>query len=230
MFQGFRMPQKNSVKIYYENGIYHVYNRGVEKRDIFLDRDDYLTFLHLLKTALMPPEIPQFTEKASQRLLQGSTLKWTVERLRKNFYGKIDLFCYNLMPNHYHFLLKQIQKTSITEFIHSISTTYCMYFNKKHQRVGSLFQGIFKAVDVAEDNYLIWLSRYIHRNHDDFQNYPYSSYADYLGKRNTPWLNKKFILDYFESHLKSQEKNYQTFVEAEKEEPLDIGNLYLETE
>lgn len=224
------MPQKNSVKIYYENGIYHVYNRGVEKRDIFLDRNDYLTFLHLLKTALLPPEIPQFIEKASLRLLQGGTLQRLVNRPRKNFYNKISFLCYTLMPNHYHFLLKQIQSVAMTQFIHSIFTTYSMYFNKKYERVGPLFQGAFKAIDIEEDNYLIWVSRYIHRNHDDFQNYSYSSYADYLGKRNTTWINKKFILDYFESHLKSQEKNYQTFVEMEKKEPIDIGNLYLETE
>lgn len=222
------MPQKNSVKIYYENAIYHVYNRGVEKRDIFLDRDDYLTFLHLLKTALLPPETPKPLEMKSVRLLQGATLKWTIGRLRKNFNGKIDLFCYSLMPNHYHFLLKQSQPTMMTEFIRSICTAYSMYFNKKYQRVGSLFQGIFKAIDVKEDNYMIWVSRYIHRNPEFFINYPYSSYNDYLNKRNTLWINKSFILNYFETHFKSREKNYRDFVEAEKEEPLDINNLYIE--
>lgn len=148
------MPQKNSVKIYYENGIYHIYNRGVEKRDIFLDRNDYLTFLHILKTSLMPPEIPQFIEKASLRLLQGGTLQRPINRPRKNFYNKISLLCYILMPNHYHFLLKQIQSVAMTQFIHSIFTTYSMLFNKKYERVGPLFQGAFKAIDIEEDNYL----------------------------------------------------------------------------
>lgn len=225
----FDMPPKNSVKIYYENGIYHIYNRGVEKRNIFLDRDDYLTFLHLLKTALLPLELlPKTQEGASWSLLQGPTLRWTVIKPRKNFSELIHLFCYVLMPNHFHFLLKQTQLTSMTEFIRSICTTYSMYFNKKYKRVGPLFQGKFKAIDVQEDNYLLWLSRYIHRNPNDFQNYQYSSYADYLGKIHTAWIDKTVILDYFETNLKTTEKNYQSFVENEKEELIDASSLYLE--
>lgn len=224
------MPQKNSIKIYYENAFYHVYNRGVEKRDIFLDRDDYLAFLHLLKTALLPPEELKPEKQKEPDFLQGATLKRGIWRPRKNFYGKIDLLSYALMPNHYHFLLKQIQATAMTEFIRSIFTTYSMYFNKKYQRVGPLFQGNFKAVDIDNDNYLLWVSRYIHRNPEDFINYPYSSYGDYLNQRNTAWVNKTLILNYFESHWKAREKNYQSFVETKKEEPIDITNLYIEIE
>ncbi|MEK7587987.1 MAG: hypothetical protein AAB457_04180, partial [Patescibacteria group bacterium] len=77
------MPQKNTIKIYYENAFYHVYNRGVEKRNIFLNRDDHLAFFHLLKTALSPE--------------QGATLP---RNRRKKFHDKIDLMAYCLMPNH----------------------------------------------------------------------------------------------------------------------------------
>lgn len=208
------MPQKNSVKRYYENGFYHVYNRGVEKRDIFLDRDDYLAFLHLLKTSLS--EAPK----------QGGTLKWK----RKNFFGKVDLLCYVLLPNHFHLLLRQNDKSIITQLLRSICTSYSMYFNKKYDRVGSLFQGVFKAVDIDNENYFLWVSRYIHRNPEDLRTYKYSSYDDYLGKRQTSWLNTKTILDIFSSSDLKKAKNYKNFVENDTEGPIDLNYLLIETE
>lgn len=211
------MPQKNSIKIYYENAFYHVYNRGVEKRNIFLDRDDHLAFLHLLKTALSP--------------VQGGTLPTQPRNRRKKFSDKIDLMAYCLMPNHYHLLLRQITISGLTEFIRSLSTSYSMYFNKKYRRVGSLFQGVFKATDIRDENYLLWISRYIHRNPPDFQTYPYSSYEDYLGNRKTDWLNTRLLLEFFDSKRISREKNYQEFVDNAKEEiPADFSIIALEPE
>lgn len=135
------------------------------------------------------------------------------------------------MPNHYHLLLRQKSLTGLTEFIRSISTAYSMYFNKKYKRVGTLFQGIFKATDIREENYLLWVSRYIHRNPPNFQTYPYSSYDDYLGKRKTAWLNTDLLLEFFESKRKSREKNYREFVEDTKEEiPNDLSFVTLEPE
>src|SRR3989344_5804306 len=101
------MPRKNSVKRYYENGVYHAYNRGVEKRDIFLERNDYLKFLHLLKTGL------------SEKSKWGSTpAESKIERYqRKNFCGRIQLLTYCLMPNHFHLLVKQLEPTSLIELI-----------------------------------------------------------------------------------------------------------------
>lgn len=214
------MPRKNSIKRYYENAIYHVYNRGVDKRVVFLDRDDYLVFLHLLKTAL------------SDDTKRGSTPEFSSRKIgwykRKNFYGKIDLLAYCLMPNHFHLLLKQIKPTIITEFMRSICVSYGMYFNKKYKRVGSLFQGIFKAIDIEEDNYLLWVSRYIHRNPANFRTYLYSSYADYLNTRHTEWLNTKLILDYFSSSTLHKSNSYQQFVDDIAEGPIDIATLSLE--
>lgn len=214
------MPRKNSVKFYHENGIYHVYNRGVEKRDIFIDRDDYLFFLHLLKTAL------------SDNSKRGSTPLATKRNngiyVRKSFYQKIELLSYCLMPNHFHLLIKQHESKALTEFMRSICCSYGMYFNKKYTRVGSLFQGIFKAIDIEEDNYLLWVSRYIHRNPDGFRSYLYSSYGDYLGIRHTDWVNTAIILDYFSSSPLRKANNYQRFVDDTKDEPIDISSITLE--
>lgn len=213
------MPRKNARKIYFENGFYHVYNRGVEKRDIFIEPADYSFFLHLIKGALSPLE--------KQKLFDEGIFR----PRRKNFFGKIDLLCYVLMPNHFHFILRQNDKLSVTEFIRSILTSYSMYFNKKYSRVGTLFQGVFKAIDIHDENYLLWLSRYIHLNPANFINYPYSSYDDYLQNKNTPWINKSLILDYFSSNPLNKTKNYQEFVENKKNnEGIGLENLTLESD
>lgn len=214
------MPRKNSIKRYYENGFYHIYNRGTDKRDIFSDQDDYHTLLHLLKTALLP------------KPKEGSTLQMASVKPdrfpRENFHSKIDLLAYCLMPNHFHFLLRQSEPTAMTRFMRSIWTSYAMYFNKKHQRSGSLFQGIFKATDIEEENYLLWVSRYIHRNPSDFRSYPYSSYSDYLGKRNSDWLKTSTLLDYFSNSNLRKATNYQKFVDDDIDEPGDLTFLTLE--
>lgn len=105
-----------------------------------------------------------------------------------------------------------------------------MYFNKKYDRVGSLFQGVFKAVDIDNENYFLWVSRYIHRNPENFRNYPYSSYGDYLGNRQTTWLNTKTILDMFASSGLGKTKNYQNFVENDVEDPIDLSYLLIEND
>jgi hypothetical protein len=106
-----------------------------------------------------------------------------------------------------------------------------MYFNKKYKRVGTLFQGVFKATDIRDEPYLLWVSRYIHRNPPDFQTYLYSSYDDYLGKRKTDWLNTRLLLECFSSNRQSREENYQEFVEDPKEEiPSDLSFITLEPE
>ena len=219
------MPQKNCIKTYYENGFYHVYNRGVEKRNIFLDRDDYLAFLHLLKTSLTPLA-RQGTTLTEVDILASKTNR----PRRKNFFGQLDLLSYCLMPNHFHLLVRQHGPLSLSKFMRTICTSYSMYFNKKYDRVGSLFQGIFKAVDIDNENYFLWVSRYIHRNPENFQSYQYSSYDDYLGKRKTTWLNTKTILDMFSSSDLKKAKNYQNFVESESEDPIDLNYLLIENE
>lgn len=105
-----------------------------------------------------------------------------------------------------------------------------MYFNKKYQRVGPLFQGIFKAVDIDNENYLLWVCRYIHRNPNNFKDYLYSSYGEYLGKRSTSWINTKIILDYFSSNSLKKKQNFVEFTENPGEEAIDLDSLSLESD
>ena len=209
------MPAKNLIKQYAEDGIYHIYNRGVAKNDIFLDEEDYKTFLFYLKIYLSDP-------LDLKKDLPGSDPS-RIER--KNFHGKIQLLNYCLMPNHIHLLIKQGEISAITEFMRCIMTNYVMYFNAKYERVGPLFQGKFKAILVDKDEYLLHLSRYIHINPSDLpgsdpiKEYTYSSYADYIGHRNTKWVSTKLILSMFgsdEDGISAKQLLYKEFVEDNK--------------
>jgi putative transposase len=223
------MPTRNSVKIYVENGIYHIYNRGVEKRKIFIDDHDYSVFLKFLKEALSP--VPPRQTSLTTFTLQGQTFKG-LPKLPKNFSGQLNLFAYCLMPNHFHLLIKQTTANTVHHFMQSLITRYSLYFNKKYKRIGSLFQGRYKGTLALDDDYLLHLSRYIHRNPkdvtDNLKTY-YSSYGEYLGLRNTAWVNTSYILDYFKpgtlpglKHINS----YEDFVENYTEENTQLLDTF----
>lgn len=179
-----RVPKKNTLKTYKENTFYHLYNRGVDNRNIFTNKKDYLTFLSTLERYLSPP--PE----------DSSSLK------EKSLCEEIDLLAYTLMPDHFHLLVKQAKKDSITRFMRKIGTSYSMYFNKKYKRSGTLFEGRYKAVIVDTDEKLLDLSLYIHLNSHlagiyTFKAYPYSSYHAFTNKESPPWLKPDHIIAYF---------------------------------
>lgn len=153
------MPSRNIVRRFTENGIYHVYNRGVEKRNIFLDEQDYAVFLHLLKYYLSPTD-----PKNVHPLMKFQNFSIIRPRPLANIEKEVNLIEYCLMPNHFHLVLQQISMDGITKLMRRIATTYAIYFNKRYKRVGYLFQGPYKAILVNNDSYLLHLSRYIHLN------------------------------------------------------------------
>lgn len=226
------MPSKNVVKTYVSDGFYHAYNRGVEKRTIFNDTQDYKVFLGYLKDSLSEPSKRQRLRKAFT--LKGETFKG-VSRQPKNFLKEIELIAYCLISNHFHLLLKQNKKKSMAQFLQSISTRYSMYFNKKYDRVGSLFQGPYKAILITKDPYLLHLSRYIHinplENTMDLTK-AYSSYADYLGLRKTLWVKPDIVLSFFSKATLPEFKkgnSYKDFVEKYQRDSRKIlGELTLE--
>ncbi|OGD88402.1 hypothetical protein A3F45_01230 [Candidatus Curtissbacteria bacterium RIFCSPHIGHO2_12_FULL_41_17] len=223
------MPGKNVLKQYVEEGYYHIYNRGVEKRKIFLDEQDYKVFLKYLKLYLDPPgKLP------IRKVSIGNNTFQTVPRPLKNYYDKVKLLSYCLMPNHFHLLIKQTDKKSIELFMRSLATKYSVYFNKKYNRVGSLFQGPYKAVLASDDIYLLHLSRYIHLNpgKDSPYRMAYSSYPEYLQKRNTSWIYTKDILSHFKTAKKTSLKDmlsYQSFVDDYFQDPKEmVGELAID--
>ncbi|PIZ00347.1 hypothetical protein COY62_02985 [bacterium (Candidatus Howlettbacteria) CG_4_10_14_0_8_um_filter_40_9] len=222
------MPARNVVKEYVKGGIYHVYNRGVNKYDIFESKKDYATFLYYLKLYLENPEN-----------LDKEDLRKKNFMVRTNFFERVELLGYCLMPNHFHLIIKQTGDKDLTEFVRCIATNYSMYFNSEHDRVGTLFQGRYKAILIKKDNYLLHLSRYIHLNPltkgrtlSKLSEYEWSSYADYLGLKDTTWLKRKHILDYFSKHEEGDFGDYnlyKDFVEGYADDSGELlGNLTLE--
>ncbi len=218
------MPAKNSIKEYVENGYYHVYNRGVEKRDIFLSEQDINVFLSYLKTYLLPKDVlglqAVISSKESTRDQKDKAIK---ELSLNNYYGKIELLCYALMPNHFHLLIRQFQADAMDSFLNALSTRYVLYFNRKYHRVGPLYQGVYKAVLINSDEQLLHLTRYIHLNPYVRESRKFSSaepmpwafsLPDYLGLKTTSWLKPQFVLDYF---TKTGNNSYSSFMGENQE-------------
>ncbi|MBU3979483.1 transposase [Patescibacteria group bacterium] len=227
------MPAKNRVKTYIENGYYHIYNRGVEKRKIFLDEQDYKVFLSYLKEYLLPKNEAELQERLSDPDTSYKEKDKILKKLRlNNFTGEITLLAYCLMPNHFHFFIKQKNALSIDKFMQSLCTRYTMYFNRKYKRIGFLYQDTYKAALTTNDSQFIYISKYIHKQAlasqgrtlqglQDGQSQP-SSYPDYLGTRQTEWVHPEETLAHFSKTTPAP--SYQTFVE-ENEELGHIENL-----
>lgn len=130
--------------LFANNEIYHVYNRGVEKRKIFLEDRDFETFLYYLSKC-------NCTKKIRSKEIEKR------ERL-------VDILGFVLMDNHFHLVLRQKIDGGIVKFMHKLETAYAMRFNKKYDRVGHLIQGNFKAVSVTTDEQFSYLLYYIHLN------------------------------------------------------------------
>ena len=217
------MPGKNTIKQYVADGFYHIYNRGVEKRNIFLDDQDYRIFLNYLKIYLSPRNIIIEEMKNDYNLTEEEKTEKIIEISHlNNFNNKIELICFILMDNHFHFLLRQKECNDIEMFMRSLITKYVKYFNFKYQRVGPLFQGRYKGILIEKEEYFLYLSRYIHINVKDLTSYPRSSYPAYLGKTNIPWLSKKYLNNYFKKCKGFGFNSYQGFVEGYKNNPEDI--------
>jgi putative transposase len=172
---------------------YHVFNRGVNREVIFLDDQDYFNFLKRLKIVLAITDVPK-------RGVRG--FMW-LKPLPKFSY---EILSYCLMPNHFHILIKQTSDVPIGDLINKVCHSYVKYFNRKYNRVGNLFQDIFKAKLIDNDFYLTYLSAYIHNNPPSPLSYKYSSFNEYLPSRKDQITAIKFILSYFENRSTKYKK------------------------
>lgn len=193
-------------KIFVKDGYYHIFNRGVGKMNIFNDTADFVFFIRRLNENLFPKILSILDGHHPDGAHQGaSTVAEThTPYIRKSLPPKsFTLLSYALMPNHFHFLIRQNTDLPISKLLLKICGSYSKYYNKKYERVGSLFQDQFKAVRIETDEQLTWTSSYIHNNPKvaglvaDAQGYPWSSYPDYLGLRNGVLCEKDFILKMF---------------------------------
>lgn len=142
----------------------------------------------------------------------------------------VEIVCYCLMPNHFHFLLQQKVESSITEFVSKLSNSYTKYFNTKNQRVGPLLQGEFKAALIETNEQLIHVSRYIHLNPlvgyltKDLESYKWSSYLEYLNLNKNKVCSKEIIADQFKSS-----QAYKQFVLDQEDYGKQLGAIKHQT-
>jgi len=204
---------------------YHVYNRGTEKRIIFTSLNDYHRFIALLHlcNSSDPVHIGNILQNNQGQSLISLVNVEVSDRL-------VDIGAYCLMNNHFHLLLREKQENGISLFMKKLLTAYSMYFNKKYERNGALFEGKFKATHVDNDNYLKYLFSYIHLNpvkiidpawkengikdHGAAKiylaGYTHSSYLDYMeaSRPEGAILNKSAFPEYFGNF-----KEFEQFVD-----------------
>ena len=195
---------------------YHIYNRGVDKRNIFMDEKDYTRFIRSMSEFNNIDPIGSLyrkdyedRKKKEAKGVQHPIGCWTPNQPKPNLltpdkFNKhlVEFICYSLLPNHYHFLIKQLVSGGISEFMKRISGGYTNYFNRKNNRSGSLFEGNYKAILVKKYSHFLRLAVYINCNSEvhrirKAENWPWSSYLDYVNKRNGSLCNKKMILNEF---------------------------------
>ena len=131
--------------------------------------------------------------------------------------GDITLHAYCLMPNHIHLLL-EMGKISLSKVLQRFHTWYTQYFNRRHDRMGHVFQGRYKAIVCKKDAYLLELVRYIHLNPvraglvDSPEDYPWSSHRIYLGIEKSEVIDPSLVLKQFSDDLSSGIRSYELFV------------------
>lgn len=202
---------------------YHLYNRGTEKRAIFMDEYDYRRFVTLLYLCNS-----KLTVNIEQEIKNGTTFSELMRIDRGACIVNIGAYC--LMPNHFHLLVREKEEGGTSLFMKKLSTAYTMYFNSKYSRNGALFQGRYKSKHADDDEYLKYLFAYIHLNpvkiidplwkengitdrttaERYLEQYTYSSYHDYMGKEReeSPIITPSAFPEYF-----TETQTFEEFVD-----------------
>ena len=217
--------------IFANSEVYHVFNRGVEKRPTFTDKRE-------LDRAILTLDYYRFITpllRLSKVLLLNKEERFGfLSGLRKKDKKHVKVLSFCLMPNHFHFLLRQELDKGIQRFVSNFTNSYTRYFNTKHKRVGPLFQGIFKAVHIEDDEQLLHVHRYIQINptvsfvveEEELENYQWCSLPEYLGKTKEEICEKGLVMANFSSLTKYKKFIFDQIDYARKLE--QIKHLTLE--
>ncbi len=182
--------------------IYHVYNRGVAKQNIFHDKRDYSRLMDLL-------EYYRFTKPPLRfshfNRLANIPKKEIWDKFMKRSQPLVEILSFCFMPNHLHLLLKQVKEKGISIFMANMLNSFSRYFNTRHHRVGPLFQANFKAVRIESDEQLVHVNRYIHLNPvtsylvetNKLGDYQWSSLSHFLGQSSMNFIESSYILNRF---------------------------------
>lgn len=185
------------------NQIYHIFNRGIASQPIFSSIKDYQRFFQVLDYyRFLSPDI----RFSFYNRLEFKEKQKYLEEMKQRKPLQVKIFAYCLMPNHYHFVLKEVEPNGIRKFIGNLQNSYAKYFNKRWGRNGSLFQEMFKTVRIENDELFIHVTRYIHlnpltnfvvKNVTELERYQFSSFPVYLGKTTCDFIDESLLLSYF---------------------------------
>ncbi len=182
--------------------LYHVLNRGVDGRHIFLDSSDYVRFVHNLYEFNDSNPAPEFDRRSQRNVgLRKSHIREKI----------VEIHGWCLMKNHFHLLLSEIAEGGVSLFLRKLNIGYAKYFNERYKRIGTLFQERTKKIPILTDAQFNYILHYIHLNPLDYldgaadwrirsksgirdardartylEAYRWSSYLDYIGKKNFP--------------------------------------------
>lgn len=225
--------------------LYHVLNRGVDKRNIVMDNHDRWRFIHNLYAfndrnhVLNLYRAFNITSPVSEvRLHSFHSMEDTRERI-------IDIHAWCLMENHYHLILSERVESGISLFLQKLNGGYSHYFNERHTRSGALFQGKTKKKPIDSDAYFLHILNYIHLNPLDYvqgaqmwrgqkidnipkaltqlETYRWSSYLDYAGKKNIPSiLTQEIFKEIFDQN------DMGAYLKATQEHTTKIAEMFLE--
>ena len=200
-------------------GIYHIVNRGVDKRKIFMKEQDYARFvlgLHFFNDS--DPRYDIWTSFKSNKQQTLAILGSSDDpRIADDRNPLVNLLAFTLMPNHFHLIIQEITDGGTSTFMKKMAG-YSRYFNQQYDRRGTLFQGRYKAVPIQDDIQLGNAFVYVHTNPVELkepewkdlkvknaqnalnwlETYRWSSYHDYKGKPSFPTVTQRdFFLDFY---------------------------------
>ncbi len=166
---------------------YHIFNRGVARQPTFLNKNDYkqalltLSYYRFISPPVRLSRFKKFSQEERNRIISD------MEKSEKF----VEIISFVFMPNHFHFLLRQTKDKGISTFLSKFTNSYTKYFNTKYNRIGPVFQGVFKSSHIESNEQLLHVSRYIHLNpvvstvvdEQDLLSYSWSSLPDFLAGR-----------------------------------------------
>lgn len=195
------------------NSTYHVFNKTIDSKNIFNNVDNCVHFIDLIKYYRSTDARVSFSKLKE---LGESVRKGILDGVLQEENFKVEIYSYNLMPTHFHLLIKQQRDRGIERFIADITNALTRYYNLKNERKGPIFQETYKAVSIRSQEQLIHVSRYIHlniyssgivNNYKELSKYPWSSYKEYLHDLKSGICNTDPILSYFKT-----KERYKKFV------------------
>jgi REP element-mobilizing transposase RayT len=192
---------------------YHIYNRGVEKRDVFSSLPDFNRFLKSVVAFNTIEPIGSIYENAFSK---------NISRKKANS-QLVNIICYCLNPSHYHFIMQQKSDGGISEFMKRLGGGYTKYFNIKYKRSGVLFQGVFKSKHIDSNEYILRASAYVNLNnrvHRLGRETSKSSWQEYIGNLKQHICNTDIVLKQFNNR-----KEYRRFAEEALQDILEQKQL-----